>query len=200
MSSPTTPGSPTPNPAEGQDPSMEDILASIRRILSEEEPAPEPASSAVPAAASPAAPAEPPADDVLDLDASMMIPDPAAAHPEMAEAPPIRTAPPPPVVAAPAPSVSPLPSPVAPAVVHQPEDGLMERATTEVAASSIVNLVRTIASERATQVHRGGPTIEDLVREEIRPALKLWLDTNLPPLVERLVQAEIQRVVGRALS
>ena len=49
-------------------------------------------------------------------------------------------------------------------------------------------------------MHRGGPTIEDLVREEIRPLLKEWLDAHLPPLVERLVRAEIERVVGRAVS
>ena len=48
------------------------------------------------------------------------------------------------------------------------------------------------------QVRSGGPTIEDIVREELRPMLKAWLDTNLPPLVERLVRAEIERVVGRA--
>jgi cell pole-organizing protein PopZ len=48
--------------------------------------------------------------------------------------------------------------------------------------------------------HRGGPTIEEIVREEIRPALKQWLDANLPPMVERLVRAEIERVVGRAVS
>ena len=41
------------------------------------------------------------------------------------------------------------------------------------------------------------PTIEDLVREEMRPLLKEWLDTHLPPLVERLVRAEIERLVNR---
>ncbi len=57
--------------------------------------------------------------------------------------------------------------------------------------------MRTLASERSTAVQRGGPTIEDLVRIEIRPLLKEWLDTHLPSLVERLVRAEIERVVGR---
>ncbi|MCX5493837.1 DUF2497 domain-containing protein [Kaistia dalseonensis] len=37
-------------------------------------------------------------------------------------------------------------------------------------------------------------TIEDLVKEVLRPMLKNWLDTNLPPLVERLVRDEIERV------
>jgi len=49
------------------------------------------------------------------------------------------------------------------------------------------------------QVRSGGPTIEDIVREELRPLLKAWLDTNLPPIVERLVRAEIERVVGRVV-
>jgi cell pole-organizing protein PopZ len=40
--------------------------------------------------------------------------------------------------------------------------------------------------------------LEDLVREELRPLLKAWLDTNLPALVERIVRAEIQRVVERS--
>ena len=37
-------------------------------------------------------------------------------------------------------------------------------------------------------------TLEDLVAEMLKPMLKEWLDDNLPSLVERLVQEEIQRV------
>ena len=37
-------------------------------------------------------------------------------------------------------------------------------------------------------------TLEDLVREMLRPMLKTWLDENLPGIVERLVRAEIERV------
>jgi hypothetical protein len=37
-------------------------------------------------------------------------------------------------------------------------------------------------------------TLEDLVQEMLQPMLKSWLDDNLPALVERLVQEEIQRV------
>ncbi len=37
-------------------------------------------------------------------------------------------------------------------------------------------------------------TLEDLVREMLRPMLKTWLDDNLPGMVERLVRAEIERV------
>ncbi len=77
--------------------------------------------------------------------------------------------------------------------------GLVAPAAAAAAASSVGSLVRTLTAERAMQVHSGGPTLEDLVREEIRPILKEWLDTNLPPLVERLVRTEIERVVGRAV-
>ena len=37
-------------------------------------------------------------------------------------------------------------------------------------------------------------TLEDLVKEMLRPMLKNWLDDNLPQLVERIVRAEIERV------
>jgi cell pole-organizing protein PopZ len=39
-------------------------------------------------------------------------------------------------------------------------------------------------------------TLEDLVREMLQPMLRLWLDDNLPTLVERLVLVEIERIAG----
>lgn len=48
------------------------------------------------------------------------------------------------------------------------------------------------------QIVRAGETsLESLVREMLRPALAEWLDRNLPPMVERLVAAEIARIVGK---
>jgi len=47
---------------------------------------------------------------------------------------------------------------------------------------------------RDTVVTHNPPTLEDLAREMLRPMLKAWLDANLPGMVERLVQAEIERV------
>jgi cell pole-organizing protein PopZ len=76
--------------------------------------------------------------------------------------------------------------------------GLASPETATAAAGSVTNLVRALTSDRNPQVHSGGPTIADLVREEIRPMLKEWIDSNLPPLVERLVRAEIERVISRA--
>jgi cell pole-organizing protein PopZ len=65
--------------------------------------------------------------------------------------------------------------------------------------AAVGKLLRAVVQERAATVSRGGPSIEDVVREEVRPLLKEWLDQHLPPIVERLVRAEIERVVGRAL-
>ena len=75
---------------------------------------------------------------------------------------------------------------------------LAAQETTHAAASSVTNLVRALTTDRGAQISSGGPTIADIVREEMRPMLKGWLDANLAPMVERLVRAEIDRVIARA--
>jgi cell pole-organizing protein PopZ len=55
-----------------------------------------------------------------------------------------------------------------------------------------------MSMEKSVAVSRHGVTIEDIVREEIRPLLKAWLDTHLPSLVERVVRSEIERVIDRS--
>lgn len=186
----SNPGGPNGPPPSGgaPDPSMEDILASIRRILSEDETAPPPGA------------APPPDDtDVLTLDASMLVTEPP--HPE----PPPGQPPPParPEPEPPAPAPPPMPPPPmapSPMAVEPAPAGLMAPEPVAAAAFSVGSLVRTLAEHQSLAVYRGGPTLEDIVREEMRPMLKGWLDENLPPLVERLVRAEIDRVVGRAVS
>jgi uncharacterized protein len=192
MSTATQQPAPPAAPAGAADPSMEDILASIRRILSEDE-AEAPAATDAPPQAGPA-----PGSDVLELDPAMLV----------EEYPPEPSPPaPPPVAVQPAEHAlpgmhSPRPEPPPPMPEERPAtDSLLGPEASAAAASSVGSLLRTLVTERQhVPVYRGGPTIEDLVREEIRPLLKLWLDTNLPPLVERLVRAEIERVVGRGLS
>ena len=186
---------------------MEDILASIRRILNEDEapkPAPEPPE--LPRPPESHVPDEPPS-GVLMLDSSMMVPEThgethAETHSETspktqaeatAEAPPPKAKPEPPATL----EHTPLPDPEPPAPPPQQSMPLVAPAAAAAASASVEALMRTLASERSTAVQRGGPTIEDLVRIEIRPLLKDWLDTHLPPLVERLVRAEIERVVSR---
>jgi cell pole-organizing protein PopZ len=79
-------------------------------------------------------------------------------------------------------------------------DSLLAPAVAAAATAAVGQLVRAVSSERGAGVYRGGPSIEDVVREELRPLLKDWLDQHLPAIVERLVRAEIERVTGRALS
>ena len=86
----------------------------------------------------------------------------------------------------------------APLPVAAPTSGLVAPETAAAAAFSVEGLVRTL-TDRTTRVRSDGPTVEDIVREEMRPLLKSWLDANLPPLVERLVRVEIERVVGRVV-
>ena len=170
-------GAEPPVPEAGADPSMEDILASIRRILNEDEatPAADPAIHDHPHTAAGTA-GEEPEDDVMVLDEAMLVP----ATPSQPAAP---------TAVEPAHAATPPPAHSAP---------LLAPETAAAAAGSVEALMRTLTAERTSQVHRGGPTIEDLVREEMRPLLKSWLDNHLPPLVERLVRQEIERVIGRA--
>ena len=53
-------------------------------------------------------------------------------------------------------------------------------------------------SARSAISHTSGISIEDVVREEIRPMLRDWVDEYLPPLIERLLQEELDRVSRRA--
>lgn len=238
-------------PAKVQEPSMEEILASIRRIIADDEakpadksaekPADKPVAaspppakpamkdippSAIPAAQAKPAPAPPPKPapappapaaasnsqddidamlasleeettaeevrppqpdgDVLDLTDEMALPDPPPAPPsppaaafnridpqddlEFAEAK--RSAAPQP---APPPLEMPMPGPI------------LSRTTVNAVESAFNTLAHTVLSNNAR-------TLEDLVKEMLRPMLKSWLDDNLPGLVERIVKAEIERV------
>jgi len=189
-----------PPPAGGQDQSMDDILASIRRILNEDEAAAQTAEAtepSTPEASAAEAPELPEAPEPLPP------PRPSAPEftpPPMAPPPPMARSGPDPVELTSDMLVTP-PSQAASAPRMGMDDaaGLIAPAAAAAAAASVGSLLRAVSSERGSQVYRGGPSIEDVVREEIRPILKDWLDSHLPPLVERLVRAEIERVVNRAL-
>jgi cell pole-organizing protein PopZ len=78
------------------------------------------------------------------------------------------------------------PEPPRPMVDHV-ERALVSSVTTAAVDSAFNTLAQTVLVQNAR-------TLEDLVREMLRPMLKTWLDDNLPGLVERLVRAEIERV------
>ena len=157
---------------------MEDILASIRRILNEDEAgrvAREPVPPAPPRG-------RPRAEEPLDLTREMLVGDPpAAARRRRCRR---RAAPPP--AAAPA-AAEPPPRPAAArrhaarSAARRRTDALLAPAAAAAASASLGSLLRAVAAERGSaRARSGGPTIEDVVREELRPLLKEWLDQHLP--------------------
>ena len=70
--------------------------------------------------------------------------------------------------------------------VRRPQP-ILSRSTVSAVESAFNTLAHTVLSNNAR-------TLEDLVKEMLRPMLKSWLDDNLPGLVERIVKAEIERV------
>jgi uncharacterized protein len=172
--------------AKGQqhEPSMEEILASIRRIIAEDgETTAEPAAGAPEAAPAAAEPHE----DILEL-TDVVEPDGSVVSlTTAAKAEPGPPPPPPPL------------REVEPDAEPADDEGIVSAATAaaSVAAFSQIASLSSRAEPRARNlgIGAGDLTLEALVREELRPILKDWLDQYLPDMVERLVQEEITRLV-----
>ena len=80
----------------------------------------------------------------------------------------------------------PPPPPPPPLPVAEPEQLLSEEAGAAVSSA--------FSALNGTILTGQGRTLEDVVKDMMRPMIKVWLDENLPSLVERLVKAEIERV------
>jgi uncharacterized protein len=173
-------------PEAQAEPSMEEILASIRRIISEEDQ-PAPAKGEVLELTQPADDKAPPEDDLMVFE-DEPAPVAAVAQPAPAPAPtpaPIAAAPTPapaPVVAARAPE----PAPVASAA---PEDAIISDRVAAVAAGAFTKLAGNLRVADAA-----GQTLEGMIRQLVRPMLKEWLDENLPAIVNAQVEAELERI------
>ena len=74
-----------------------------------------------------------------------------------------------------------------PSAPTTPQAAILSHSTVSAVESAFNTLAHTVLSNNAR-------TLEDLVKEMLRPMLKSWLDDNLPGLVERIVKAEIERV------
>lgn len=81
---------------------------------------------------------------------------------------------------------------------------ITDRAATA-ASSALAELAGALGDNRprtdagaALSLGGSNRTVEDLVREMLRPMLREWLDANLPDLVQRLVRKEIKEMVRRA--
>ena len=191
--------------AKVQEPSMEEILASIRRIIADDDAGrpkaaepPKPAPPPVPPAPPPPRPA---ANNQQDIDAMLADLD---APPKVAPKPaPKPTIPPPADVLdlSEAMTAPPTPAPsfrtidgVSDVVFSDqapppppPDAALISNATKSAVDSAFNSLTNIVLGQNAR-------TLEDLVKEMLRPMLKTWLDDNLPSMVERIVRAEIERV------
>lgn len=84
-------------------------------------------------------------------------------------------------------------------VTAAPEGTLLDEAPATAATGSLSNLVAAVdAAHGGTPLGDGNRTIEDLVKEVMRPMIKEWLDDNLPSLVERIVRREVERLARTA--
>lgn len=150
------------------EPSMEDILASIKRIIAED------ADNGAPVRARRRAPAPPMVvddDEVLELNEPA--PEPVHFQPEAVE---------------PAPMPMPMPmSPPAPA-----SEPIVSAKVAEASRAPLDTLSKLVVKPETP----GGDTLEGLVREMLRPMLREWLDQNLPAMVEGMVAKEIARISG----
>ncbi len=80
-------------------------------------------------------------------------------------------------------------------------DGLVSAATAALATGAMAEITRMSNAANhpdAGPPMGGGRTLEDVVREALIPELRVWLDANLPQLVERIVREEIRKMVRRA--
>lgn len=82
-----------------------------------------------------------------------------------------------------------------PAPTEHDDDALLTRRAEDAAYSGFKQLAAKTAVDTIT-----GVTIEEIVRDELRPMLRVWLDQNLPDIVERLVKEELDKVARRALE
>lgn len=203
-----------------QEPTMEEILASIRRIISENddgdaaapaaagapvlaaaaksEPKPAPKPETKPEAKAEPKPAPVEEEDVLELTDVVAEEPVAPADEDDGDDLVVEDLPAP----EPDPVAEPDPAPVSPPV--PPRTGDDRLVSDPVAAASTAALgVLALALNRdnvttGNIVLGSGNTLEYLVKDMIRPMLREWLDQNLAQLVERLVKREIERMVRRA--
>lgn len=200
-------------PKTDQEPSIEEILESIRQIISDDS-APAPAAAA-PATAVPPAPQPAPVtlapqpapvvddfpavpaaslddedEDILDLTEKAVPARQPVIDMQDHEEPPAQ------------PAYTPPPRPQAPVVEDRTAGaGLMSDITADVSAHAMARLLAgNVAVERDLPGRVGNVTLEDMTRELLRPLLKTWLDQNLPDVIERMVAKEIEKISRMAMK
>ncbi|MBB5745421.1 DUF2497 domain-containing protein [Brevundimonas variabilis] len=186
------------------EPTMEEILASIRRIISEDDapaaaPEPEPVAAAAPA---PEPVAAEPAPEPVDVAPA---PEPFVAEPEPADDDVLeltdRYEEASPESIGDLDFASPEPAPPVPSAY----DSLVGDSAAASAASAFAGLAASFKAPEPAPAARNhdlnfasGATVEGMVAEMLRPMLKDWLDANLPGIVQTAVQKEVERIARSA--
>lgn len=173
---------------DNEDQSMEEILQSIKRIIADEDeaeveaPVEEAAADEPEVAEEPATEPEPEKEEeVLELTEIVEegnVPEVDEDIELIAED------------KEPEPEPEPAPAPAA----ASPLDSLLSDESASAASAALKSLPSKPVSSGGGLGFRSGTTVEDLVVEAMKPMLKEWLDTNLPELVERLVEKEIKKL------
>lgn len=179
-----------------QDPSMEDILSSIRRILSEDEEA-----------AGDDVPAEPDSNDLPVEEPAVEEINEEVIEEIFEEPPPESLAQEPEEVLELTDNMTEQPEEVIEEVIEEvyeevevpvQEESLISQPVAAATACSLAELAKKISEDNKLALGTYGLTIEELVRQMLKPFVKEWLDANLLTVVERLVKKEIERVVDKA--
>lgn len=83
--------------------------------------------------------------------------------------------------------------------VAELDESLISKGSARASERSLAALAAAVGRQRhSPALGMSERTLEDLVKEVMRPMIKEWLDSNLPGLVERLVEREIDRLSRRA--
>lgn len=178
-----------PPAGASEEPSIEEILGSIRRIIAEDE---EPSS--------PPEMAEEPLEltNKIDPDGTIVHQETAAPEPEIIEAEPIVDEPaavtPEPVPASVAATKISFEDEAPMAATQDTTEELLSATTADATAAVMAKLARRTA---ITEEGNEGVTIEAMVRGMLRPMLREWLDGHLPDIVEKVVARELERLSKR---
>ena len=180
---------------EQNEPSMEDILASIRNILADEEDKAKDVADKQPESSA----ADGKKAGVVDLTADMIVNETQKAKAAMVETPEEAIDDdftPEPVIPRQPMKEETLNDLIQEKQQPSDDDVLMSRPTIEAAAHSLSGL-RDFAAEQKGDLGNGTLTIEAIVRESVKPYLKEWLDAHLPEIVERIVKKEVAYIMDR---
>jgi len=183
-----------------QEPSIEEILESIRQIISEdsEEPQAKPAPEAKP---------EPVKEAVIAPVPLSLKPEPSPKYePTLKPEPPAK-----PVVNKPTPlDLTDKVAPGLPVTIEMMDSPMTDKEkasslmSPETATAVTDSLSKILASNVAIETEKSNPagkvTLEEMTRDLMKPLIKTWLDQNLPAIIEKAVQKEVEKLSRRVMD